>query len=134
MTIERAKQTLWKLLDDDVIQVRPSDRERFMDEWGFAMSLLDTGPAVNTPRIVCAANRFENGPMLVGARHFDQHMCVQAEYMGIRGSEPHEQGFIDQLGKFYSRKAAWVVAQSQGQIIRRCGGDEDGTLWSENLY
>jgi hypothetical protein len=54
--------------------------------------------------------------------------------MGIKGSEPHEQGFIDQYGKFYSRKAAWKIAEKEGQIIRRCGGDEDGTLWSENLY
>jgi hypothetical protein len=34
--------------------------------------------------------------MLVGARHFDQHMSIQANYMGIKGSEPHQQGFIDQ--------------------------------------
>lgn len=86
------------------------------------------------PRIVCAANKFENGPLLVGARHFDQHMCVQAEYMGIKGYEPHEQGFVDQYGRFYDRKAAWKIALANNQIIRRCGGDEDGTLWSENLY
>jgi Ran GTPase-activating protein (RanGAP) involved in mRNA processing and transport len=42
------------------------------------------------PRIVCAANRFENGPLLIGARHFDQHMHVQANHLGVKGTEPHE--------------------------------------------
>ena len=88
------------------------------------------------PRIVCSANKFENGPMLVGARHWDQHMHVQANYMGVKGTEPHEQGFVDQFGKFYSRTEAWKIAEANGQIIRRCGGDtsDGGTLWSENLY
>jgi hypothetical protein len=72
--------------------------------------------------------------MLVEARHFDQHMCTQANYMEVKGSEKHEQGFIDQYGKFYSRKAAWKIAEKEGQIIRRCGGDEGGVLCSENLY
>jgi len=84
------------------------------------------------PRIVCAANRFENGPLLIGARHFDQHMHVQANYLGVKGTEPHEQGFIDQYGRFYSRKDAWGIAEKNGQIIRRC--DCDGELFSENLY
>jgi hypothetical protein len=84
------------------------------------------------PRIVCAANRFENGPILIGARHFDQHMHIQANYMRIKGSEPHQQGFVDQYGKFYSRKDAWKIAEKNGQIIRRCGCD--GELYSENLY
>lgn len=84
------------------------------------------------PRIVCAANRFENGPILIGARHFDQHMHIQANYMGVKGSEPHEQGFIDQYGKFYSRTEAWDLAEKNGQIIRGCGCD--GELYSENLY
>ena len=88
------------------------------------------------PRIVCSANKFENGPMLVGARHWDQHMHVQANYMGVKGTEPHEQGFVDQFGKFYSRTEAWKIAEANGQIVRRCGGDttNGGTLWSENLY
>lgn len=87
---------------------------------------------LSKPRIVCAANKFENGPMLVGARHFDQHMCIQANYMGVKGHEPHTQGFIDQHGNFYTRKEAWVIAKENGQIIRDCGCD--GELFSENLY
>jgi len=37
----RAKQLLTKLLDDDIIRVRPSDRERFMKEWREAMEDLE---------------------------------------------------------------------------------------------
>jgi hypothetical protein len=44
----------------------------------------------------------------------------------------HEQGFIDQHGKFYSREDAWDIAKENGQIFRDC--DVDGTLFSENLY
>jgi len=84
------------------------------------------------PRIVCAANRFENGPILIGARHFDQHMHIQANYMGVKGSEPHEQGFIDQYGKFYNREEAWEIAKKNGQIIRDVSSP--GSLFSENLY
>jgi len=84
------------------------------------------------PRIVCAANKFENGPMLIGARHFDQHMIVQMAYMDVKGSDPHTQGFIDQYGKFYTRKEAWVIAEKNGQIIREVSSP--GMLFSENLY
>ena len=94
-------------------------------------------------RIVCAAVRFINfdNPdktvTLVGARHYDSWMQAQIENL------PHSddttkmvQGFIDQRGNFYTRTEAWKIAESEGQIIRRCGGDtkDGGTLWSENLY
>jgi hypothetical protein len=84
------------------------------------------------PRIVCAANKFENGPLLIGARHFDQHMHVQMSYMGVKGSDPHIQGFIDQYGRFYNREEAWVIAEKNGQIIRDVSAA--GMLFSENLY
>lgn len=84
------------------------------------------------PRIVCAANRFENGPMIVGARHFDQHMVEQMQYMGLKGSDPHVQGFIDQYGHFYTREQAWKIAEENGQIIREVSSP--GMLFSENLY
>jgi hypothetical protein len=89
-------------------------------------------------RVVCSAIRFENGPMIVGARHFDQHMHVQCEYMGIKGTEPHTDGFIDQYGNFLTRSEAWKIAKRQNQIVRLCAGqsihDDDDWLWSENLY
>jgi len=47
--------------------------------------------------------------------------------------EPWEQGFVDQHGEFMTREEAHKVAIEAGQIIRRCGGDEE-RLFSENLY
>lgn len=85
------------------------------------------------PRIVCAANRYHNGPILIGARHCDQHMYVQAQFHGITMAEPNTQGFIDQFGNFYNRQEAWKIAKKNNQIIR----DHDkcvGMLFSEHLY
>lgn len=51
--ISKAKQLLESLLQDDVIQVRPSDRERFMRDWEAAMDqLADAGssPAPKAPQ------------------------------------------------------------------------------------
>lgn len=86
------------------------------------------------PRIICAANLFADGTIVLGIRHCDQFMGRQVEAMGMEGYPRAEQGFVDQFGMFYDRQQAWKIAASNGQIIRRCGGDEDGTLFSENLY
>ena len=52
--------------------------------------------------------------------------------------DSEEQGFVDQFGNFYSREEAWIIAVTNGQIIRRVGGDMsldgEGKLFSENLY
>ena len=78
------------------------------------------------PRIVCAALRYGDR-LVIGVRHFDQFMQPH------RGEGRPEQGFIDQHGRFYDRAEAFTVAMENGQIVRRCGGDE-GCLFSENLY
>jgi hypothetical protein len=84
-------------------------------------------------RVVCAANLYGNGVMLVGPRHFDATMRDQVRRFGLRHNAPHVQGFIDQWGEFMTREEAHKVAREQGQIRHRCGGD-DGQLFSENLY
>ena len=96
---------------------------------------------MNNSRIICAANRIilSNGQIAIvaGARHWDKVMhnvvdCMDKEMMEL------EQGFIDQYGNFYGREEAWVIAETNGQIIRRVGGDTtlegNGRLFSENLY
>ena len=93
-------------------------------------------------RIVCAANRYttdeDESFMLIGARHWDNHMRKQAAVIEkARGVKIHngtceEQGFIDQFGYFHDRKSAWLIAEKQGQIIREVSSK--GTLYSENLY
>lgn len=88
-------------------------------------------PAVR--RVVCAANLYGGGVMLVGPRHFDATMRDQFRRFGLKHDAPHVQGFIDQFGEFMTREEAHKVASEQGQIRHRCGGDE-ATLYSENLY
>ena len=96
---------------------------------------------MNNSRIICAANRIilKNGQIatVAGARHWDKVMhsivdCLDQDMMEL------EQGFIDQYGNFYGREEAWVIADTNGQIIRRVGGDTtlegNGRLFSENLY
>jgi hypothetical protein len=81
--------------------------------------------------VVCAAIR-KSGHIICGARHYDQIMR-SALYLMNEKPIRWEQGFIDQRGNFLTREEAWMVADSAGQIRRRCGGDE-GHLYSENLY
>lgn len=93
-------------------------------------------------RIVCAANRYVGANetyLLIGARHWDAHMRRMIPYLP-KSVHPHavdwEQGFIDQHENFLTRTEAWKIAEANGQINRRVGGDErdGGTLYSENLY
>lgn len=96
------------------------------------------GNQVLTNRIVCAANRYPDGTILLGARHWDLHMHAQANKLKDLGwlRPKHgdcEQGFIDRMGVFKTREEALVIAKEARQIIRRCGGDEN-ELFSENLY
>jgi hypothetical protein len=88
-------------------------------------------------RIVCAANRYPCGTVVLGARHFDALMHQQIQLLKNLGHSlragQEEQGFIDQRGEFLIREEAKLVADKAGQIIRRVGGDEK-RLYSENLY
>lgn len=90
-------------------------------------------------RIVCAANKLNDGTVVLGVRHFDQHMRnVLMEKYPNRGylKIGYEEGFVDRFGVFHTREEAWKIASAANQIIRRCGGDDhgDGRLFSENLY
>lgn len=88
-------------------------------------------------RIVCAANRLKfTNAVVVGVRHYDAFMRRQIAQSEYNWCDPVEQGFIDQFGVFLTRTEAWVIAEKNGQILRRVGGDtaNDGTLYSENLY
>jgi hypothetical protein len=91
-------------------------------------------PAVGQ-RVVCAANRFPCGTVVLGARHYDMLMHLTIEKLGLEPGDD-EEGFIDQWGQFLTRTQAWKVAEAARQIWRRCGGDtaDGGTLYSENLY
>lgn len=92
---------------------------------------------VKTRVVVMAANRYSNGTMLVGLRHWDANMAAQWEALSAAGLLPNEpdpeQGFLDNRGRFLTRRRAWIVAERAGQIIRT-PGDKVGYLYSENLY
>ncbi len=91
---------------------------------------------LSSPRIVCAANRTRfTGEVVIGVRHYDSFMLRYYKDNCVMG-DPVDQGFIDQYGVFYTRTEAWKIAETNGQIINRCGGDtaNGGTLFSENLY
>jgi len=91
-----------------------------------------------TRYIVCAANRYKNGLIIPGSRHFDLIMCNILDGMktsGIKFEESCEQGFIDQFGEFHSRKHAMAIVACNGQKfdLDRNGGSDD-KLYSEGLY
>lgn len=98
------------------------------------------------PRIVCAANKIfikyseEEGEELVitGVRHYDSIMHgvlnLLDEYVySCIDRNKEEQGFIDQFGKFYTRREAYIIAKENNQIIRDLGYETD-ELFSEHLY
>lgn len=92
--------------------------------------------------IVCAAIKFEDtanneSRIIIGARHFDNHMIEQIySYYpdGIKFSRlVQTQGFIDQFNNFYDRYEAWKIAEENDQIRYTVDGG-GGELFSENLY
>lgn len=88
------------------------------------------------PVIVCAANKY--GDIIVcSPRHHDVTMNVQIFAIGKDKCKPSKgcQGFVDQYGKFYSRKDAMRVVKESGQLFdieRNVGNDK--VLYSEGLY
>lgn len=66
----------------------------------------------------------------VGVRHFDLLMCGQIIMANLRNVKEWEQGFVDQRGKFYSRKDALELVKETKQSIRHDGK----TLFSEDLW
>lgn len=89
---------------------------------------------IRTPRRLVSAAIQKEGRIITGPRHYDSTMRSQ-----IEASEGWDfwkggvkQGFVDQMGHFYGRDAAWRLAEKNGQIIRKVS--TPGTLYSENLY
>lgn len=88
----------------------------------------------NLPRrVVCAANRFEDGHIILGIRHWSPDMHLSAVLQGYDARTKHEQGFVDQFGAFLTRQEAFKIALSQGQY-RPYDPYNIGTLYSEDLY
>ena len=97
---------------------------------------------LSQPVIVCAAClHHEIDKMIVGPKHWDGVMRQQLGHMQVVYNNEVKtfagwiQGFIDQHGTFYDRRAAMIIAKAAGQKIdmRRNGPDPD-VLYSEGLY
>ena len=92
-----------------------------------------------TPWVVCAALRHRTTQAVIcSARHFDPLMQAQIRARAESeeekaGWKTADQGFINQKGNFLTREEARALADANGQIRRRCGGDAH-RLFSENLY
>lgn len=85
-------------------------------------------------RIVAAANRYEDGFLVVGVRHCDNIMLAQAKAAG-RKLVKTEQGFIDNRKQFHDRKSALKIAEAAGQLnVVRPKTTPLGVLFSEDLY
>ena len=87
-------------------------------------------------RIVCAANKYPDGTIVLGVRHFDPLMraSIEQRLFDLSQCGREVQGFVDNRGQFHDRRTAWKIAVAANQVVERCGGDETGILYSENLY
>lgn len=90
-------------------------------------------------RIVCAANLYSDGTLIIGGRHFDEQMrntmkLINPDTTYWKSLGHEQQGFMDKRGQFHSREAAWVIAEAAGQIWDRNATHQEGVLFSENLY
>lgn len=90
--------------------------------------------------VVCAANKFPNGFIICGARHWDKimHNAVEAiedrKEKGVKGGK-EQQGFINQFGEFLTREEAMLLVKENGQRFDyERNGDQDNKLFSEGIY
>lgn len=129
-SVDQIIDELWISSRDMTVGLRGDLRE-------FAVAIkefIDNEPKILPERfVVCAALRDGYGDIVVGPRHHDRTMRNNIPQVSAGAFRKAEQGFIDQFGVFMTREEAYVVASRNGQIVRRCGGDE-GKLFSENLY
>lgn len=90
-----------------------------------------TGFSLENRQVVCAANRYGD-EIILGVRHFCPLMRKHLDQLNLKGSEPHEQGFVDQWGNFMDRSEALLVLKSNGRYIR--SEEFIDELYSENIY
>lgn len=82
--------------------------------------------------IVCAAIK-SNNIIICGARHWDKVMRQVVSELHYDDAYWF-QGFIDQMGKFYSREDAMIHAKACGQHIDWKRNSAANELYSEGLY
>ena len=85
-------------------------------------------------RIVCAANKFEDGTIVLGVRHGCEIMLASAKKMCYNNLLRTEQGFYTNWQRFVSSEEAMIIAREQGQLFRPDGTHNPDVLYSECLY
>lgn len=94
----------------------------------------DSGITPPVEKVVCAANRLNDGTIICGARHWDDIMRnVADKIIGTRKADA-EQGFINQFGVFLTRKEAMSVVRASGQPFNQDRNGSCDSLFSEGLY
>jgi hypothetical protein len=81
--------------------------------------------------VVCAALLYDDGTLILGARHFDRMMNPIIDKCKLVKEVP-EEGFVDQFGNFINRKDAAIIVQINNQPLR--DKRVSNLLFSENLY
>lgn len=92
------------------------------------------GESVNQERIVCAANMYTDGAIVLGVRHGCEIMLAQAKAMGRDNLRGTKQGFYTNWQRWVDRKEGMRIARQQGQLYRPDGTHDPDTLFSECLY
>lgn len=100
----------------------------------YLKNLQKQGHPVVAERIVCAANMFEDGTIVLGVRHGCEIMLKSAKAMGKANLLHTKQGFYTNWQRFVSREEAMKIACEQGQLLRPEGTHNPDVLYSECLY
>ena len=105
-----------------------------MSTYEYLCNLRDTGHKTNPERIVCAANVFKDGTIVLGVRHGCEIMLASAKKMGYKNLLKTKQGFYTNWQRFVTRGEAMVIAREQDQLFRPEGTHNPDVLYSECLY
>lgn len=105
-----------------------------MSTYKYLVNLRNEGHDVISERIVCAANVFEDGTIVLGVRHGCEIMLKSAKAMGKPDLLHTRQGFYTNWQRFVSREEAMIIAREQGQLFRPEGTHNPDVLYSERLY
>lgn len=105
-----------------------------MSTYEYLLERKQHGFEVVPERIVCAANRFEDGTIVLGVRHGCEVMLYTVKRIGEKNIMNTDQGFYTNWQRFVTREEAMVIAKEQGQIYRPEGTHNPDVLYSECLY
>lgn len=105
-----------------------------MSTYEYLKARKEAGKSVNPERIVCAANMFSDGVIVLGVRHGCEIMIAQAKAMGRENLLRTKQGFYTNWQRWVDRKEGMLIAREHGQLYRPDGTNNEEILFSECLY